>query len=151
MKTHLSLEPVTSYAEAFAVALIRNECCRWMTHNNKPIAVGQQVQFYRRLIRSEKLRLFLLRIEPDGAPCGYALTKKSGYKVWLTAGIATAFRQRGFGRHVFKTLIKLCDGTKPWLEVLRTNYRAIRLYHSLGFVIRKTKPKIFVMQYDPTA
>lgn len=148
-KYTLSLEPVKNYAEALAVALIRNECCRWMTHNDKPLNVTQQLRFFERLKHDKKLALFICRA--GDVPCGYALIKRVGRKAWLTAGIATLFRGKGFGRFVFQTLIWLCGSRQKWLEVLRTNRRAIRLYKNLGFVIRKTTRRIHVMQYDPAS
>lgn len=138
----MTLEPVITYEEALAVALIRNECCRWMTGNSKRLTVGEQLAFFAKIQKSNGWCFLLARNER--VPCGYAIIRKlDKNRACLTGGLAECFRGEGLGKMLFKRILSWCEVVafgKPWLEVLRTNRRAINLYRSLGFTVtRKTR------------
>lgn len=148
----LRLRPVETATEALAVALIRNECRRWMTRNTRALDVGQQLEFFRNTRRRRPRHLLLVveraettlrptrtRRMGDSAmewvPAGYAVLRREGRQIWLTGGLAAPFRGRGLGRQIFTKLTQIVEIVKKeaWLEVRKSNRRALRLYRSLGF------------------
>jgi ribosomal protein S18 acetylase RimI-like enzyme len=145
----VKIRRVQDFAEAYACALIRNECRQWMTNDTKVIGVGEQVEFFKRVWRNNSPRFFIACY--GYVPVGYAIIKVEGKSACLTGGIAKDFRGRGLGRELFEYLIAYCIAgrLKPWLSVLRSNRRAIRLYKSLGFEITRFTKRIYTMEYKP--
>lgn len=141
--------PVKTQTEALAVALIRNECRQWMTHNSKELTVGAQLSFFANM--PSGLRLFA--VFKGRTPIGYAVIRTEKEKAWLTGGLAEPFRGNGFGKQLFARLLELCAMAKkrPWLSVLRSNSRAIHLYQSLGFTTVRTTKRLLVMKHDTAA
>ena len=146
------LRPVETAAEALAVALIRNECRRWMTHNTHALDVKQQMDFLNHELRRRRPapRFCLLIVEgrrapEDWIPMGYAVLRRDRRRLWLTGGLATPFRGQGHGRWLFTTLLRLAEVAdwEPWLEVRKSNRRALRLYQSLGYAeVQSSKFKV---------
>lgn len=141
---------VKTYEEALAVALIRNECRQWMTNNNCLIGVGEQLAFFKK-IRSGRCRMFLFIVREDGEPIGYGVLKINRNRACLTGGLAEVFRGKGLGKKLFRTLrdMAVLLNKKPWLTVLRSNMKAVRLYTHLGFHITKATKRLYTMEYRP--
>lgn len=145
----LVMHLVKDHTEALAVAMIRNECRHWMTNDTSALDVARQYEFFDKIRNDSKLWLFIAFLE--GVPCGYGVLKLHRNKACLTGGLATPFRGRGIGKQLFSMLrCAACDmGRKPWLTVLRSNERAVRLYIKLGFHITKATKDIYTMEYRP--
>jgi len=82
---------------------------------------------------------FVLRGE-DG-PAGVALMGIRDERAWCgELGVATAYRNQGFGRVLMERLIDEARAhhlSQMWLEVLTHNTPAFQLYQSLGFRIER--------------
>lgn len=144
----MTLEHVTTYEEAYTVALIRNECRQWMTVDNTELDVSRQKAFFEQLPR-EDLILFIAR--NDAEPVGYGLIKIEEKRGCLTGGLAEPHRGKGLGRELFRQILHsaLRRDLHPWLEVLNTNGHAIGLYKSLGFVQAGKDGRVTLMHYKP--
>lgn len=149
MRPRINIDMVTTYEEAFAVALIRNECRHFMTNDTSELNVERQIAFFEKLQTNMNPLLFIMRV--NSVPCGYGLVQIKGKRACLTGGLATTFRSKGLGHKLFWALITAaCDrGYKPWLTVLRSNERALRLYTKLGFHITDATKDIYTMDYRP--
>lgn len=153
----VTLHRVVTPTQALAAALIRNECCQWMTGNSRKRSVGSQLKWFS--AKPANLDLYLVFDGETVNPVGYAVIQLKGgtWKDgawWLTGGIAAHKRGQGYGKALFQYLIAACGmgvNGDIWLSVLKTNRRAISLYKKLNFVTKKTTKRLFVMQYDPTA
>lgn len=145
----MTLDPVITLEEAFAVALIRNECCQWMTNDQDVLDVERQLKFYNLLKRSAGTRLFIAR--HNKVPCGYAVLQVHDEKALLSLGLAKPFRGKGLGKLLCQRLIdySLRRWMKPWLMVLRSNRRAIHVYKSLGFKVTEQTKRLLTMDYRP--
>ena len=76
----------------------------------------------------------------------YGLITKYGTREYLSGGVMPSFRDQGWGKKVFQHLISECK-RPPYLEVLRTNKPAIKLYRKLGFKTVRTDNKRLIMKY----
>jgi ribosomal protein S18 acetylase RimI-like enzyme len=144
----MTLEHVTTYEEAYTVALIRNECREWMTLDGNVLDVKRQKEFYEQLPREDMI-LFIAR--EDIEPVGYGVLRIEENRGCLTGGLAEPYRGKGLGRELFRQLIHsaLRRNLHPWLEVLNMNARAIGLYNSLGFVQVAKDDRLTLMHYKP--
>jgi ribosomal protein S18 acetylase RimI-like enzyme len=147
-----TLKQISTYEEAYAVALIRNECCQWMTNDTSVLNVERQLKFFREIMARNDTWVLLMR-ERD-VPCGYGIVKINRHErsACLTGGLAEPFRGKALGQWLFEIMIAraLRDGIrKPWLTVLRSNTRAVRLYFKIGFKITKATKRIYTMEYRP--
>jgi ribosomal protein S18 acetylase RimI-like enzyme len=143
----MTLEHVTSYEEAYTVALIRNECREWMTLDREVLDVKRQKEFYEGL--KDRRNIFLFIVREHAEPCGYAVMQIEGKRACLTGGLALPYRGKGLGRQLFTMLIANAQRRRlqPWLEVLKTNERAIGLYKSLGFKTVGSDSRVMLMDY----
>lgn len=134
--------------EVLTLREIRNTCCCFMTHNRNKIGVFDQfVWYYKTYLPEARRGVMKAIIFYTGEPIGYGLIVEDKNKQWLTGGLLPQYRSKGYGKWLFKSLIAQCTKT-PYLEVLRWNTRAIKLYEKLGFkTVRKNK-RIFVMKYE---
>jgi ribosomal protein S18 acetylase RimI-like enzyme len=120
-----------------------------MTNDTTALDVARQYEFYEKLHNNSKLSVYLVWLRVT--PCGYGIIKLDGRRACLTGGLAEPFRGKGLGRQLFHALthVALDMGKKPWLTVLRSNQRAVRLYTKLGFHITKATKRIYTMEYRP--
>lgn len=137
----MTVDPVKTLEEAFAVALIRNECRLFLTGNRKAITTSEQEDFF--VWTPSGITLYIVR--SIGVPCGYALIRKDGKRRWITGCITKRYRGIGLGRRLFMHL-RRAAGNNAVLSVLRSNKRAIRLYRSLGFVVYRKTQKLLYMR-----
>jgi GNAT superfamily N-acetyltransferase len=147
---------VQSGVQALAVALIRNECREFMTNDTSALDVGRQLEFYRKLQKPKSASTLYIMFTAHECfvPCGYGILKRGpGRKVCLTGGLAKPFRGQGLGKALFQGLINIATKKhlRPWLTVLRSNQRAVRLYLKLGFKITEARrgSGIYTMEYKP--
>lgn len=123
------LREAITLRDAEAMRVIRNDCRAFMTNNTNEISHEQQVNWFKNLNREE---LHPLLFEVDSIPLGYAIERKIEDGWWLTAGILSAYRGKGYGEEIFRLMIERV-GTTCYLEVRDDNIRAKNLYIKLGF------------------
>lgn len=138
----MTIVEVKSREEALAVALIRNECRKYLTGNRRAISASEQLSFYSNI--PARFSLYMVRVM--GIPCGYAVIRGTDDGDCLTGCLIDSFRGRGWGRVMFSRLVEMAD--KPILNVLKTNKRAVNLYLSLGFKVYRKTAKLLYMRYD---
>lgn len=76
-------------------------------------------------------------LEKDGRVVGYGIMRlKRGWAHVMNLAVAERYRGRGLGRGILSHLLSTARTqgfTRGWLEVNRSNRRAIRLYEQMGF------------------
>jgi GNAT superfamily N-acetyltransferase len=90
-------------------------------------------------------------IELDDVPIGIQLIERSGTHIQLEQlYIVKAFQRRGFGTELLKRLlVEAKESNLPIrLRVLAVN-PAKRLYERLGFVVVKSTPERYFMEWKP--
>jgi ribosomal protein S18 acetylase RimI-like enzyme len=136
---------VASLDDALEVALVRNSCREFMTHDQREIDPQSQTKWWGS-VDHERYRLFLLLA--DGSLAGFGVVR-SDERAWLTGGLVPGARGRGLGTRLFELL---CDETarlsysEAWLDVFESNERAVRLYEKLGFERVSSADGIIVMK-----
>lgn len=136
---------------AFIMALrkVRNSCREFMTNDQRYIGILRQLIWYVTVLRPRTLQETMnafLKFNTEGEAIGYGLISSDGKKEWITGGLIPEYRSLGKGKELFLTLIQLCKKT-PYLEVLKTNKPAIKLYKSIGFKEVKDNGNILIMKY----
>jgi ribosomal protein S18 acetylase RimI-like enzyme len=141
-----TFERVRSYEEAYAVALIRNECREFMTNDTSELDVERQIKFFEKHRHSQTTVLFIQR--RNEVPTGYALMQFKGRKVCITGGLARPYRGKGLGLTLFRCMLTALRHSKHkvWLTVLRSNLPAVRLYKHLGFKITLATRTVYTME-----
>jgi ribosomal protein S18 acetylase RimI-like enzyme len=87
----------------------------------------------------------------DGVPIGIQFIERSGTHIQLEQlYIVKAFQRRGFGTELLKRLlVEAKESNLPIrLRVLAVN-PAKRLYERLGFVVVKSTPERYFMEWKP--
>jgi ribosomal protein S18 acetylase RimI-like enzyme len=131
----IAFRRVTGGDDIETMRLIRNECRGFMTRDRREISCSEQCQWWSTLSH-EQVQCYLFQYESVNVGYGVVRAEISVQHphgvAWLTGGLLPAYRGRGLGRALFQCLIHL-SSMQPWLEVLRQNERARRLYEELGF------------------
>lgn len=141
----MKLVPVSTPERALAVALIRNECRKYMTHDTTALSVKRQIQFFNHTLAKKGIYVFVAKHKR--MPIGYAVLRLVNDAVWITGGLANGFRGKGLGKQLFKSILRLAP--RPvWLDVRRSNKRAIHLYLKLGFRIIRSTRRLLVMKFE---
>jgi hypothetical protein len=122
---------------------IRNQCRKYMTRNNNTISKKQQINWFSSLNESTKPYLLVV----NNNYVAYGIVKVENELILLTGGVSKKFRGLGYGEELFKLLIlESKEFNLPiMLEVLKTNFRAKKLYFKLGFKIYEEDDKVFKM------
>lgn len=129
---------------------IRNDCRQYLTHNSLYISEDEQRAWFQSTYLTElsrgTFRAFLARYDE---PCGYGIVRTQDGRAWLTGGLLPQHRGRGLGRDLFLFLrdYALLTYGNAWLDVFRSNGRALALYTSIGFVISEETDQLCVMGY----
>ncbi len=147
----VELVPIENLRQAYQVRKIRNECRLFMTNVSSELSLCEQFFWYYTIYKKNNKRnnmyCYLLRV--GNKNCGFGFVRKSSGKYWITGGLLSCFRGKGYGKILFTGLINSLKQGSIWLEVLESNTVALTLYKSLGFKKTKTiirnKKKIYVM------
>lgn len=129
VEQQVALRPVQSEEEVESLRRIRNACRLFMTNSQAFIEPQAQRDWFGRLPAS--MRVYLLFVDEEAV--GYGLLKQEGNNEWITGAVMPSHRGRGHGEYLFCQLIERCV-LYPSIEVLRSNFRAQKLYHKLGFM-----------------
>jgi len=129
---------------------LRNSCRFYMTRDQGEITKEQQKLWYNSLNDNIIPYIFLvMEDETRIYPCGYGLIKYQHDNIaFLTAALSEDMRGKGLGRKIFSDLIEIVKEKvdKICLEVLESNYRARKLYSSLGFKEINRKDSILFLE-----
>lgn len=140
----IELVPVRWPWQALKMAQIRNTCRDFMTRNTSYIGPVQQLRWWWGTRHDPAIEPYLFCV--GNRPIGYGLVRRVNNKHFVTGGLKPESRNLGLGRPLFEALIER-TGTPVYLEVLRSNTRARRLYYKLGFVdIRDLGPRTVLMR-----
>lgn len=145
------LKQIETDGELQQVRVVRNECRLFMTRNTKEISEIEQRAWYC-LLDKQKNKIFLLLKFEHGvimSVAGYGLVRQEGGVVVLSGGLTESCRGQGVGEILFTQLIEEAKKfNQPiWLEVLKTNINAHKLYEKLGFENIGEKDDIIIMEY----
>lgn len=149
--SHISLAELSSPDDALEMSAMRNQVRTFMTHNQAEILPEQQLEWYRDVyIPSHEADELFGYVVRDGIdPIGYGLISLRDEKWWVSGGLIADARGKGAGRFLFEqmTLITHEDlgADEVWLDVLRGNERAQKLYRSLGYQAVRDTAEMIVM------
>lgn len=132
----VTLEKVTTRAQAGELRKLRNECRHHMTGDTTAITRDRQREFYRTRIVPGKVRVLLLR--QDGRAVAYGLLRAGDDgRVWMSCGVTAAARGRGLGTLIVRQVTgwghDLNPGQPVLLEVWQDNWVARYVYIKAGY------------------
>jgi ribosomal protein S18 acetylase RimI-like enzyme len=127
--------PIKNFLDALEIRDIRNQCRNYMTNDTSEINSIQQLlwyfKIYKRRNKNGEMTCFLFK--SNSANLGFGLIRKLSGKYWITGGLMPDQRGKGFGKILFRSLIKKIPSSEVWLEVLSSNNIAKKIYKDLGF------------------
>ncbi len=131
---------------------IRNECRYYMTHDTHKITKAEQMKWFNETYLPAHGKgcwyAFLGFNEAAGYPVAFGLIRFKDDKFWLTGGVYEAYRGMGYGRDMFEYLTKFTTTMfgEAWLDVFKTNTKALALYKSLGYSIIDEDERVYIMK-----
>ena len=146
------LREMGSASEAFDMMDIRNEVREFMTHNTAEIMPAQQAEWYRETYlpareRGELFGYLVYGEEPQAI--GYGLISKRDGRWWVSGGLKEEARGQGAGYFLFNEMTQMIHedlrSEEAWLDVLRANEGALRLYRKLGYAAVMDTERLIVM------
>lgn len=145
---------IKNFIDALEVRKIRNECRHFMTNDTSEINLLQQLIWYFKVYKKENnngnLKCYIFKNNSNNL--GFGLIRKSSGKYWITGGLRFSERGKGFGKILFKDLIKKISAKEIWLEVLDSNIAAKKIYNNLGFIevknISNSNEKVITMKLN---
>lgn len=127
--------PIRNFLDSLEVRKIRNQCRIFMTNNRSEISIIKQLSWYLKIYRkanmSGNMTCFLFKV--DNFNSGFGLIRIVNDRYWITGGLKSNQRGKGFGKILFKDLLEKIPSNEVWLEVLDTNGVAKNLYQKIGF------------------
>lgn len=138
----LAFRPVEERDLDFVMAM-RNDPSTWTQLTDPlPLYPGDQKRWLESLGRSSRKYYFIGDLVDASVPKSVALVRMDEHdpmnrSIRVGADVAAAFRRQGYGKltyywirnYAFRTL----NCHRIWLEVLETNYAALKLYELVGF------------------
>lgn len=146
----IRLEPVETDAQAEHMRRIRNSVRHFMTRNQNFISWRDQHLWFNSVYLPQfnegVMEAFLAR--SGDVLVGYGIVAVKEGRQWITGAISASSRGRGLGRQLFEQLtLKACENSPDvWLEVLKTNKRALSLYLSLQYSVVDEYDRLLVMR-----
>lgn len=145
----LNIKPVTDIRDAWLVAKIRNSGRKYMTGDKTELKYDAQMDWYKdTYLTANKLNeMFLFIGYEDTTPTAMGFISLRDKNYWITGIIAPEGQGKGYGKQLFKFLTEytLTLSSTVMLDVLKTNDRAIGLYHKLGYTDVERDNKRIVM------
>lgn len=143
--------PIVDIDQAQIMRKIRNECKDYMTRDTSFITEEQQEKWFSGLDK-ENIKMFLMSVVYHGSivdTVGFGYCVHKDNETYLTGGLKTLSRGRGYGKKLFLYLIEAAKtyGTPITLEVLNTNTRAKHLYSNIGFREIESNDRMIKMEY----
>jgi ribosomal protein S18 acetylase RimI-like enzyme len=129
------LIPINNFFQAIQLKDIRNQCRSYMTNDTSRINFVRQIYWfykvYKKENREKKITCYLFKVE--NKVVGFGVIRKFSNKFWITGGLKQDQRGKGIGKILFGKIIENVPASDVWLEVLRSNIVAHKLYQKLGF------------------
>ena len=151
MTSGISLAEIESPDDALEMSAMRNQVRTFMTHNQAEILPEQQLEWYRDVyIPSHEADELFGYVVRDGIdPIGYGLISLRDQKYWVSGGLIADARGKGAGHTLFEHMTLFVHenlgADEVWLDVLRGNERAQKLYRSLGYRAVRDNAEMIVM------
>jgi L-amino acid N-acyltransferase YncA len=132
----LRIDPLVSLEEAFALALVRNQCRLMMTNDQREIIPEEQKKWFQQVYTQQnpmKYRVWLLKEETI---IGYFAAKEQKEGFYITEGIQENRRGKGAGSFLLKTMLDEENfNTKPlFADIYNDNLASLRLHQKFGFI-----------------
>lgn len=133
----IKLDLLSTLEEAFELALIRNECRHFMTHDQSEISSSQQKTWYQTIYTQQtpqKYWVWVLKEQNDKI-IGYCAAKDEAEGVYITEGLLEKKRGRGLGTFMLTSLIsqKLFKHKPLLADIFTHNHTSIALHRKFGF------------------
>ena len=152
MMSGISLAEIENGYHAEQMRVCRNEVRSFMTHNKAEILPQEQAEWYAEtyLPAREAGELFgyIVRDEDD-MPLGYGLISKRDGLWWVSGGLTEDARGKGAGYFLFEQMTMMIHedlrSEEAWLDVLRGNEPALKLYRKLGYTAVRDTEDLLVM------
>lgn len=152
MMSGISLAEIENGYHAEQMRVCRNEVRQFMTHNKAEILPQEQAEWYAEtyLPAREAGELFgyIVRDE-DEMPLGYGLISKRDGRWWVSGGLTEDARGKGAGYFLFEQMTMMIHedlrSEEAWLDVLRGNEPALKLYRKLGYTAVRDSADLIVM------
>lgn len=113
---------------------VRNASCEYL-HNPSKFTLDQTGIWYDQVYLNTSGYWFIVYV--DNQPIGYLRRSIQDDKHYIGMDIHPNHRGKGYSKAIYKEFIsyryKVTKTKDLWLEVLKTNPRAIHIYESLGF------------------
>jgi hypothetical protein len=122
---------VTNLLQAILLMFIRNDCRKFLTHNQDKITIGQQIKWFNSELFNKNMYAYIFW---NGYfPVGYGLVSERDGRRWISGGIIKMLRGKGFGFKLFHDLVHEYRHSELWLDVFKTNTIARKIYYKLNF------------------
>src|SRR6185295_597226 len=130
-----SLTPIKNIKDALVVRKIRNQCRLFMTNDRSDIGFVRQIVWFFSKYKKEnkKNNMICFLFNKNAKPIGFGLIKKNEDKYLITGGLEPDQRGKGIGKILFKEIIEQTPSKVVFLEVLKSNIPARKIYENLGF------------------
>lgn len=134
----VTLEKVTTPAQAEELRRLRNQCAAQMTGNpGLTITRDAQRLFFWSQITTGRIKVLLLRYGGKAAAYGLLRTGHDG-RLWMSCGVATEARGKGLGTAIVRAVTEWghdlsCPGEPVMLDVWQDNWVARRVYARAGY------------------
>lgn len=119
---------------------LRNDCADFL-HNPTKFSLENTANWLKERIDSKKLPWFIIKL--DGEDIGYIRLENYDGDIFIGMDIDEKYRGKGLSQRVYKEFIpfiyNFTQKDELWLEVIKTNYRAIHIYEKLGFKLIKAR------------
>jgi ribosomal protein S18 acetylase RimI-like enzyme len=120
-----------------------------MTKDQYHISVPRQILFFIKYNISDTLHILYIGENSYGHAIGYGLISyDSDLQPWVSGGLIPKQRGKGYGSQLFKFLSE--GWSMPvYLEVLKSNIYAHKLYANLGFVEVSRESRLLRSEHEP--
>lgn len=133
----VTVEKVTTPAQAEELRQLRNQCREFMTVNpGLTVTKDMQRAFFKSQITTGRVKVLLLRY--GGAAVAYGLLR-GGHdgNPWMSCGVAAGSRGKSYGTVIVRAITELGHDLNPgqpvMLEVWQDNWPARRVYEKAGY------------------
>lgn len=152
MSLPISLNKLSNLEQAQQMRECRNAVRQYMTHNQAEILEADQVQWFQEtyLPAAEAGELIGYVVKDyEEEPIGYGLISKRDGRWWVSGGLITEARGKGYGQQLFEQMTETIHSDlrseEAWLDVLNENFRARELYKKIGYMAVSSDERLTVM------
>jgi len=133
------------------IALLRNKIKDSLTHDKEDIDPSNQANWYLN-VKKDCDKLYAFTNLKTKEVIGYGFIQYIDNVPWLTGALDPEFQGYGYGKQIFQSLIERIRSTSSetpiFLDVLKSNYKAVNLYFKLGFKIISEQNELYIMRLN---